>query len=93
MSEAALGGRAYVEVTVSFLPDGAMVPRSLVWENGRRYEIEGVSRMQPAQGASGGQVDRCTVTIRGQQRELFFEHSPEPGTGTAGRWFVVRRRR
>ena len=32
--------REYVQVTVDFTPEGQMVPRFLIWEDGRRYEID-----------------------------------------------------
>lgn len=32
--------KEYVEVMVSFAPDGTMLPRCLVWQDGHRYEID-----------------------------------------------------
>lgn len=40
---------------------------------------------------SGGQGDRYTVTIKGQQSHLFFERSPNLTGNNLGRWFVERK--
>ena len=31
--------KTYVEVVASFREDGLLLPREIVWEDGRRYEI------------------------------------------------------
>ena len=35
--------KVYVEVTASFRPDGVILPREIVWEDGRHYDIDRVS--------------------------------------------------
>ena len=32
--------KVYVEVTASFRPDGVILPREIVWEDGRHYDID-----------------------------------------------------
>ena len=81
--------KVYVEVVASFREDGLLLPREIVWEDGRRYKIYRVSAMQP--GASmkvGGQGDRYTIWLNGQQRYLFFERNASLRGNHFGRWFV-----
>lgn len=81
--------KVYVEVVASFREDGLLLPREIVWEDGRRYKIDRVSAMQP--GASmkvGGRGDRYTIWLNGQQRYLFFERNASLRGNHFGRWFV-----
>ena len=81
--------RAYVEVDVRFTPDGSMRPRTLIWGDGRKFEIEQILDVRPAHAQkAGGQGDRYRIRIRNHERELFFEHSPGSGSSQVGRWFV-----
>ena len=92
MAEAAKYKKEYIEVEVHFATDGTMLPRIIEWEDGHKYEIDRVLKIQPAPAMkAGGQGDRYTVMIGGQQRYLFFEHSPEYGNERIGKWFVERR--
>ena len=85
-------GRVYVEVSVEFRPNGTMLPREILWEDGSRYEIDRVKRIdQAAARRSGGRGDRYTVQVRGQETYLYFEHSVDSRGGRIGRWFVERR--
>ena len=84
--------KVYVEVTTAFDPVGRMTPLSLRWEDGREYPIDRVTDVRPATAMkSGGQGDRFTVRIKGQESYLFFERSPNLHGNTLGRWFVERR--
>ena len=92
MAEAARYKKEYIEVEVHFAADGTMLPRIIEWEDGHKYEIDRVLKIQPAPAMkAGGQGDRYTVMIGGQLRYLFFEHSPEYGNEKIGKWFVERR--
>ena len=85
--------KVYVQVKVDFREDGVMLPRRIVWEDGREYEIDRVTDIrQAAAMRAGGQGDRYTVVIKGQRRYLFFEKSTEALRKQAGRWFVERER-
>ena len=69
--------KAYVEVVADFSSDGRMKPLRLVWEDGRKYDIDKILR-----------VDRCASlkaggAILGQRVELFYEEN--------GFWFVNRK--
>lgn len=92
MKEQPIYVKEYVEVLVEFAPDGTMLPRILVWEDGRRYEIDKIKAIQPAPALkAGGQGDRYTILIEGQERFLFFEHNADYGNERVGKWFVERR--
>ena len=84
--------KVYVQVKVDFREDGIMLPRRIVWEDGRKYEIDRVVDIrQAAAMKAGGQGDRYTVMICGQQCYLFFERSAALTGNNIGRWFVERR--
>ena len=69
-----------------------MLPRAIVWEDGHRYEIDRVIDVRPAYAAkAGGQGDRYTIKVGGQQKYLFFERSTNLSGDIIGRWFVERR--
>lgn len=90
--EASPNLKVYVSVRVDFRDDGIMLPREITWEDGTKYEVDRVLdiRQAPAMKA-GGQGDRYTIKIRGQQSYLFFERSTKSYGNNIGRWFVERR--
>ncbi|MGN1410447.1 MAG: hypothetical protein ACI4XJ_09765 [Eubacteriales bacterium] len=82
--------KVYVQVKVIFTPDGQMRPRELEWEDGRKYKIDRVIGFkQAAEQRCGGQGDRYTIMVCGQQRYLFFERSGSISGNNIGRWFVA----
>lgn len=84
--------KVYVPVKVVFREDGVMLPRELIWEDGRRYKIDKVTDIRPAPALrAGGQGDRYTIMIEGKQSFLFFERSTNLTGNYIGRWFVERR--
>ncbi|MDO4493990.1 MAG: hypothetical protein Q4C53_08925 [Clostridia bacterium] len=81
--------RRYVDVEVTFDAAGRMRPRAILWTDGNRYEIDRVTDVRPAHAEkSGGQGDRYRIKVHGHDRELFFEHNPEFGAVSVGRWFL-----
>ena len=84
--------KVYVAVKVDFRDDGVMLPREITWEDGTKFEVDRVLdiRQAPAMKA-GGQGDRYTIKIRGQQSYLFFERNTHKYGNNIGRWFVERR--
>ena len=69
-----------------------MCPRSLTWEDGRKYEIDRVKDIRLAHAErAGGIGDRYTIIVGGQERYLFFEHNSEYGNQNIGRWFLERK--
>lgn len=84
--------KVYVAATATFNADGVMIPTSIVWEDGCRYEIDKVTDIrQAAAMKAGGQGDRFTIRVNGRQTYLFFERSTARSGNVIGRWFVERR--
>ena len=84
--------KVYVAVKADFNEEGIMLPREITWEDGTRFEIDRVLDIrQAAAMKAGGQGDRYTVRINGQQSYLFFERSTNQTGNNLGRWFVERR--
>ena len=84
--------KVYVEVTASCRPDGVILPREIVWEDGRHYDIDRVSDIrQSASAKVGGQGDRYTIIVNGKPKYLFFERNASITGNNIGRWFVEGR--
>lgn len=84
--------KVYVSVLTAFRSDGVMLPRALVWEDGKKYDIDRVSEIcQAAAMKAGGQGDRYTIWINGRQSYLFFERNASLSGNNIGRWFVERK--
>ncbi|MDP4152569.1 MAG: hypothetical protein Q8865_03880 [Bacillota bacterium] len=72
--------KVFVNVTADFMYDGKIMPRSFVWEDGRRFDIDRVLDVRPAASLKvGGQGLRYTCRICGKQKYIFLEN---------GRWFI-----
>ena len=84
--------KVYVSVNVRFTPEGRMLPRSFVWEDGHEYEIDRVKFVRPAYSEkAGGQGDRYTIMVEGRERYIYFEHNSDFGNQNVGRWFMERK--
>jgi len=84
--------KVYVQVNADFNPDGLMLPRELIWEDGEKYTIDRVVDIcQAAAMKAGGQGDRYTIEVRGHKCYLFFERSSNLTGNNIGRWFVERK--
>lgn len=56
---------------------------------GRHFIIDKViCRRQAAAAKAGGQGDRYTIAVCGQERYLFFERSSNISGNTIGKWYV-----
>ena len=84
--------KVYVAVKADFSEEGIMLPREITWEDGKKLEIDRIIdiRQAPALKA-GGQGDRYTIMVRGNQSYLFFERSTNLTGNVIGRWFVERK--
>ena len=72
--------KRYVEVVADHAEDGRVTPLYIIWENGRRFDIERVlDRRRAASLKCGGTGIRYYVEIGAKRTFLYFE---EP------RWFV-----
>ena len=79
-------------VEVRFDENGEMLPHIIIWEDGKKYEIDRVTDIRPAPAMkAGGQGDRYTIWIGGKQSYLFFERAATVTGCNLGRWFVERR--
>ena len=84
--------KVYVNVFVEHTTDGLMLPRTIVWEDGLKYDIDRVIDIRPAYAAkAGGQGDRYTIQVNQARTYLYFERSTNLTGNTIGRWFVERK--
>jgi hypothetical protein len=84
--------KVYVAVHADFDSDGRMLPRSIVWEDGIEYDIDRVKSVRPGFAAkAGGQGDKYTIQVNGQETYIFFERSTKLTGNVIGRWFVERK--
>ncbi len=78
--------KVYVAVNADFTSDGQILPRSLVWTDGTRYEIDKVLTVKRCCSLkAGGMGERFTVRIEGKQTYLFY--------GDEKKWFVESKRK
>ena len=83
--------KVYVDVIARFNSEGVLIPLSLTWEDGEKFDIDRVTDIrQAAAMKAGGQGDRYTIWVRGRQSYLFFERSHSLTGNNLGRWFVER---
>ena len=76
--------KAYVEVIADFSSDGRMKPLRLIWEDGRKYDIDRILRVDRcASLRTGGAGIRYVCRILGKKVELYYEEN--------GFWFVNRK--
>ncbi|MGI6679145.1 MAG: hypothetical protein ACOX2Q_08860 [Dehalobacterium sp.] len=72
--------KVYVDVTARFDKEGGLIPQSVIWEDGRCFEIDRVLDVRPAASLkAGGCGIRYTCRILGRETFLFLEED---------RWFV-----
>lgn len=72
--------KRYVEVEATFLVDGCIVPRAVVWDDGRRFPVRAVlGTRRCASLKVGGEGVRYDVLV-GHARTFLFHEDP--------RWFV-----
>ena len=79
--------KVYVEVNVDHTTDGKVLPRSFVWEDGVRYEVDRIIDVRRAASLkAGGAGTRFTVRVRNKEVFMFLEE--DHGTD---RWFMERK--
>lgn len=72
--------KVYIRVVAEHTPDGDEVPLWLVWEDGRRYNVDRLLDVRRAASTKvGGTGMRYTVRIEGNTTYLFNDE---------GRWYV-----
>ena len=66
--------KVFVEVIAKFDPDGVVTPLAIIWEDGRRFEIERVLDMRRAASLKAGGIGiRYTCRIRNKETYLYYE--------------------
>ena len=81
--------KVYVKVNTDFDATGYMMPRTIIWSDGRIFKIESVKDFCPASKLERGRSGDCyTVVIHGEEKHLFFERANELFASRFGRWFV-----
>ena len=72
--------KEYVTVDARFTKEGKLLPLSVLWEDGTRYEVDKVLAIEPRASLKvGGAGIRYTCRIEGEVTYLFLEED---------RWFV-----
>lgn len=75
--------KVFVGVNAKFEPDGTLTPVSVIWEDGRIFEIDKILDVRRAASLKAGGIGtRYTVRIGHRETFLFLED---------GRWFTQRR--
>ncbi len=76
--------KIYVDVNATFTKDGRLLPKSIIWKDGRRYEIQRIKQITRAASLRAGGVGlRYTCIIEGQESHLYYEEN--------NMWFVEER--
>ena len=84
--------KVYVRVSADFDADGTLLPQVITWETGEKFTIDKVTEIrQAAARKAGGQGDRYTIWVNGQQSYLFFERSAAITGCELGKWFVEKK--
>ena len=72
------------QTIADFSADGRMKPLRLIWEDGRKYDVDRILRVDRcASLKAGGAGIRYVCRIQGQPVELYYEEN--------GFWFVSRK--
>ena len=76
--------KVYVDVNATFTKDGRLLPRSFIWTDGHRYEIQRIKHICRAASLKAGGVGiRYTCIIDGKESHLYYEDN--------NMWFVEGR--
>jgi len=72
--------KKYVGVIAEFTNDGRLLPREVIWDDGRRFGIDRIlSARRSAETKTGGVGIRYACLIRGCEKQLFYAEN---------KWFV-----
>ena len=76
--------KVYVDVVAEFRKDGQLVPIFFTWEDGRKYSIDRILKIERCASRKAGGVGMMyTCMIQGQESHLFYE---------VDKWFMERKR-
>ncbi len=72
--------KVYVDVVAKISSDGLVTPLTVIWQDGRKYEIDRISAIQRAYASkAGGTGIRYTISVGNRTTYLFEDE---------GKWFV-----
>lgn len=72
--------KKYVDIMAVFYADGQMKPITIIWEDGRKFEIDRILDIRRAASLkAGGSGIRYICMVSGKQVTLFLEEN---------RWFI-----
>ena len=75
--------KVYVDVVAEFRKDGRLVPIFFTWEDGRKYSIDRILKIERCASRKAGGVGMMyTCMIQGQESHLFYE---------VDKWFMERK--
>lgn len=75
--------KVYVDVFVMFSKEGILTPKFIIWEDGRKYEIDRVVDIRRmASTKAGGVGERYLCMVHGRQVSLYYECN--------NKWFMER---
>lgn len=76
--------KVYVDVVAKIGSDGFVTPLTVIWENGRQYDIDKIINVQRAYASKvGGTGIRYTISVGNKITYLFEDE---------GKWFVEARK-
>lgn len=64
--------KIYVDVMAEFTKDGNLIPKSLKWTDGVRYEIDRVTDIRRAASLKAGGAGMRYTCIIGDKRDTYF---------------------
>ena len=71
-----------LNIIVQYLPDGECIPKTLIWEDGRRFPIDKIiDKRKAASLKCGGVGTRYICRICGKELTIFDED---------GQWFIEK---
>jgi hypothetical protein len=72
--------KTFVEVIVKYKSDGKLYPLTILWEDGRKFDIDKIIDIRKATSIkNGGKGIRYTCSIQNKQIYLFLDED---------RWFI-----
>ena len=75
--------KVYVDVLAVFSREGELIPTAFVWEDGRKYAIDKVSKPERCASRKAGGTGICyTIMVNGKESHLYYEFD---------KWFMERR--
>lgn len=84
--------KIFVSVKVVFDSDGVMTPRTVIWGDGRRFEIDRIVDVTYTDARrTGAPGQRYRIRIGGRESFLYFEKGTIAHPSSPGIWFVERK--